>query len=110
MKDSDLRFNILTAAALGVVVILAAGTGRAADGAGVGQSAVDTSCGVSGAVTTGCDTTNAAWKACLGYQFNRWLGLEGGYVKFGDVTAAGSVGDSGENKIQMWTVGLNYEF
>jgi hypothetical protein len=61
MKDSDLRFNILTAAALGVVVSLAPGTGRAADeasglyiGAGVGQSDVDTICGVSGAVTTGC--------------------------------------------------------
>jgi opacity protein-like surface antigen len=82
MKDSDLRFNILTAAALGVVVSLALGTGRAADeasglyiGAGVGQSDVDTSCSVSGAVTTGCDTTNTAWRAYLGYQFNKWLGL-----------------------------------
>lgn len=65
MKDSDLRFNLLTAAALGVVIILAPTPGRAADeasglyiGAGVGPSDVDTSCGVADAVTTGCDTTN----------------------------------------------------
>jgi hypothetical protein len=31
MKSSDLRFNILTAAALGVVIILAPTAGRAAD-------------------------------------------------------------------------------
>jgi hypothetical protein len=60
MKDSDLLFNILTAAALGVVIILAPTAGRAAAdeasglciGAGVGQSDIDTSCGVAGAVTT----------------------------------------------------------
>ena len=54
MKDSDLRFNILTAAALGVVIVLAATASHAAAdeatgiyiGAGVRQSDVDTSCGV----------------------------------------------------------------
>jgi hypothetical protein len=62
MKDSDLRFSILTAAAFGVVIILAPIAGRAADvasglyiGAGVGQSDVDTSCGVAGAMASDCD-------------------------------------------------------
>ena len=57
MKDSDLLFNILTAAALGLVIILAPTAGRAAadeasglcTGAGVGQSDIDTSCDVAGA-------------------------------------------------------------
>lgn len=99
MKDPDLRFNILTAAALGVVIVLGPTAARvAADeasglyiGAGVGQSDADTDCAVAGAVTTGRDTTNTAWKAYLGHQFNKWIALEGGYVKFGDVNATGSV-------------------
>jgi opacity protein-like surface antigen len=99
MKDSDLRFNILVAAALGIGIVLAPTAGRAPQdeasgpyiGAGVGQSDVDTDCAVAGTETTGCDTTNTAWKAYLGYQFNKWIALEGGYVKFGDVNATGSV-------------------
>jgi hypothetical protein len=60
MKSSDLRFNILTAAALGVVIILAPTAGRAADeasglyiGARVGQSGVDTGCCAAGAMASG---------------------------------------------------------
>jgi opacity protein-like surface antigen len=113
MKDSDLLFNILTAAAFGVVIILAPTTSRAAAdeasglyiGAGVGQSDVDTSCAVPGGVTTSCDTTNTAWKAYLGYQFNKWIGLEGGYVKFGDVNASGLVGSTPVSaQTQTWGV------
>jgi hypothetical protein len=68
-----MRFNVLTATALGVVILLASTAGRTVDeasglyiGAGVGQSDVDTSCGVAGAATT-----DAACKAYLGYQFNK---------------------------------------
>jgi hypothetical protein len=85
MKHSDLLFNILTAAALGVAIIVAPTAARAAAdeatglyiGAGAGESDVDTNCAVPGAVTTGCDTRNTAWKAYLGYQFNKYLGAEG---------------------------------
>ena len=50
MKDPDLRFNILTAAALGVVIVLGPTAARVATdeasgrhiGAGVGRSDVDT--------------------------------------------------------------------
>jgi hypothetical protein len=59
VRDPDLRFNLLTAAALSVVIIVAPAAGHTADeasglyfGAGVGRSDVDTSCGVTGAVTT----------------------------------------------------------
>lgn len=93
MKDSDLRFNILTAAAFGVVIILAPTAGRAADeasglhiGAGVGQSDVDTSCGVA--------------------TLSEHLGIRGEWEKFEQVGNTAT----GERDIQMWTVGLNYEF
>ena len=78
MKDSDLLFNILTAAALGVVIILAPIGGRAAAdeasglsiGAGISQSDVDTSCGVAGAVTTGCGQNDIQmWIVGLNYKF-----------------------------------------
>lgn len=59
MQYSDLRFDILTAAALGVVIILTPSAGHAAahkafgvyPGPGLGRSNVDTSCGVAGAVS-----------------------------------------------------------
>ena len=45
-------------------------------GAGVGQSIVD-----EGAY----DDDDTAFSAFGGYQFNRWFGLEGGYVDFGEI-------------------------
>lgn len=100
MKDSELLFNTISAIAIGLVVFIAPSAGRAASddshglyiGAGVGQSDVDTSCGVAGGTISNCDTTNTAWKGYLGYQFNKWIAVEGGYTQFGDVNASGSVG------------------
>lgn len=43
-------------------------------GAGAGQSFVD---------ETGFDDEDTAFSAFGGYQFNRWFGLEAGYVDFG---------------------------
>jgi hypothetical protein len=92
MKDPDLRFNILTAAALGVVIVLGPTAARvAADeasgrhvGADVGQSDVDT----------------------VQRTLSEHLGIRGEWEKFTNV------GNSvpGQNDTQMWTVGLNYKF
>lgn len=45
-------------------------------GAGAGQSFVD---------ETGYDDEDTAFSAFGGYQFNRWFGLEAGYVDFGEL-------------------------
>jgi OOP family OmpA-OmpF porin len=110
MKASDLRFTILPAA-LGIIVTLVPITGNAAGasgpyiGAGMGRSDFDTDCAVSGAVTTECEETGTAWKAYVGFQFNNWLGVEGGYTQFGDVDATG-LGLTGtfDSKTETWGV------
>jgi hypothetical protein len=88
MKDSELLFNVISAIVLALVVTVAPGGARAAPddahglyiGADVGQSGVDTSCGVTGGAIANCATTTTAWKAYLGYQFNEWIAWEGGYT------------------------------
>ena len=125
MKDSDLRFNLLTAAALGAVIVLSHGTARAMDQAtglyiraGVGQSDVDSSRGVTGAVATGRDTTNIGWKVYPGYRFNKWLALEEGHNASpgrpaGVLVAVGTLSDGAEDiASEVWrqagAVGIEY--
>jgi uncharacterized membrane protein len=71
MNDSDLLFSVLTAAALGVVIILAPGAARAAAdeasglciGAGAGQSDVQIGNGVTG------ENDIQIWAVGLSYKF-----------------------------------------
>jgi OmpA-OmpF porin, OOP family len=43
-------------------------------------------------VPVSCDRTDTAWKAFAGYQFTRYIGIEGGYVDMGKITADGVTG------------------
>lgn len=38
-----------------------------------------------------CDTTNTTWRAYAGYQFNRHLAVEAGYVDFGKATVSATL-------------------
>lgn len=53
-------------------------------GAGAGQSQAKQYCDPStGEVIVSCDDTGTAWRLLLGYQINRYLGVEGGYLNLG---------------------------
>ena len=57
-------------------------------GAGIGQSKGMQYCDPqSGIVFTSCDDTGTAWRALVGYQLNRYLGVEGGYLDLGQFSA-----------------------
>lgn len=68
-------------------------------GGAVGQSKAKDACdGITGAGFAGsCDETDTAWKIFGGYQFNRNLGAELGYVDLGKFTASGTVGGTPAN-------------
>jgi OOP family OmpA-OmpF porin len=63
-------------------------------GAGAGLSQATDYCDPNaGAVIVTCDDTGTAWRLLLGYQINRYFGVEGGYLNLGQfnstVTQAG---------------------
>jgi hypothetical protein len=53
------------------------------------------------------DDDDFAWKAFIGFQFLPWLGVEGGYVDFGDVQGAtpGGVVTTGVDGWNVFAVG-----
>jgi opacity protein-like surface antigen len=51
-----------------------------------------------------CDDTDVGWKAFGGYQFSRYLGLEGGYVDFGKVSGTDTSSGLGELDAEGWGV------
>jgi OmpA-OmpF porin, OOP family len=55
-------------------------------GGSLGLAQYDESCENS---TVPCDDTDAGWRIFAGYQFNRWVGIEAGYVDMGKVRADG---------------------
>jgi OOP family OmpA-OmpF porin len=94
--------NTVTAAALSVVAAMAATSARAETpklideaagfyaGAGIGRSDYQDGCNSPGAVTSSCDTRDTAWKAYGGYQLNKWLSGEVGYLDFGNANYGGA--------------------
>lgn len=79
-------------------------------GAGVGRTDVDVG-GISGST----DKRDNAWKLFGGYQFNRYIAVEGGYVNLGKASVAGPQGFAtlDSNAWQVGAVGslpLNQQF
>ena len=77
-----------------VALILASALAQAQDGGfylggALGQSKFKDWC--SGASSTtffvSCNDTDTAWKLLGGYRFNRYVGVEGSYIDWGEVTA-----------------------
>ena len=57
-------------------------------GAGIGQSKGMQYCDPQPGITfTSCDDTGTAWRLLAGYQFNRYVGVEGGYLDLGEFSA-----------------------
>jgi OmpA-OmpF porin, OOP family len=74
-------------------------------GAGIGRSDYQDGCSTPGAVTTSCDTRDTAWKAYGGYQLNKWLSGEVGYVEFGNATYGGTFGGAPfTGKTETWGI------
>ena len=73
-------------------------------GAGVGQSKAIQYCEPpAGSVVQSCDDTSFAWKLLLGYQANRYLGVEVGYDYFGRYSASFvSSGAVQTNQTKTW--------
>lgn len=77
-----------------LVPALVAGTAHAAEpgfyiGASGGQTQVDQNAnefGYNGPFNIKLDDDDTGWKAYVGYNFFPWLGVEGGYVDFGNVS------------------------
>jgi len=65
----------------------------------VGQSKFKDLC--SGFTGGSCKDTDTAFRGALGYQINKYVGVEGGYVDAGKSTAT-SPGFSGEAKLTDW--------
>lgn len=57
-------------------------------GIGVGRSELKDACA---GITISCDDTDTGWKLFGGYQFNKYLGAELGYVDLGKATASGTI-------------------
>lgn len=66
------------------------GTSAGYVGLSVGRSNYDSACG------TGfdCDDHDTAWKVYTGASVNPWLGVELGYIEFGDVGRAGGMSEA----------------
>lgn len=63
-------------------------------GFSLGQATADDTCtGISGPGVS-CDDKDTAWKILGGYQFNRNLALEFGYIDLGEVSASGPGGSA----------------
>ncbi|HTS55495.1 MAG TPA: outer membrane beta-barrel protein [Burkholderiales bacterium] len=73
-------------------------------GAGAGQSKAIQYCDApAGSVVQSCDDTSFAWKLLLGYQINRYLGVEAGYDYFGRFSATFVNGGVSETTSQTKT-------
>jgi len=71
-------------------------------GGAVGQSRLKDACE---GLTIACDEKDTGWKVFAGYQFNRYLGIEGGYVDLGKASASGTitgVGVTGNAEVKGW--------
>jgi OOP family OmpA-OmpF porin len=81
-------------AVLGLACALAMSASAAAQesgfyvGATLGQSEFQDECTGSGGGFS-CDDKDSAWRVLFGYQFNRYIAVEGGYHNFGEATASG---------------------
>lgn len=64
-------------------------------GASGGVSENEDFCGDTGN-NNSCDKRDFAWKIYGGYQFLKWIGVEGGYVDLGDVDTLGPGGALGD--------------
>jgi opacity protein-like surface antigen len=53
---------------------------------------------------TSCDDTDVGWKVFGGYQFSRFLGVEGGYVDLGEASGTDTVSGLGNVDAEMWGV------
>lgn len=73
-------------------------------GGGAGQSKAIQYCEApAGSVVQSCDDTSFAWKLLLGYQINRYLGVEAGYDYFGRFSASFQNGGVTEtNQTKTW--------
>lgn len=88
----------LSGSVAGTTTAAAAPPARAQDlgfyaGAALGQAKFKDACtGITGAgFVGGCDDKDTAWKIFGGYQFHRNVGVELGYVDFGEATASGTL-------------------
>jgi len=94
-------------ATLVVVGLTLPASARAADdapgaylGISVGQTKVNDFCdGLSS-----CDDTDVGWKIFGGYQFSRFLGVEGGYVDLGEASGTDTFFGFGAIDAEAWGV------
>lgn len=114
MQHTDIVTNALTAAALAAAVMLtpsvvkAQGMGSLLDessgfyvGAGVGRANLDNPCpgGAS------CDDSGTVWKIYGGWQLNKWLSAELGYMNFPDADFHGvSGGNAYRGSVDTWGI------
>lgn len=102
MKQVKLK-NVL--AILGLAAAIGAcGPGMAQDtgfyiGAGLGQAKIDIDC--TGA--TSCDDKDNNWKIFGGYQFNKYLAFELGYIDAGEISASGPTPPFGTSSLVVET-------
>src|ERR1700687_650747 len=117
MQATTFRLKALIPGMLGIVAAIAT-TGVRAEtpqlidesrgfyaGAGIGRSDYQDGCTTPGAITTSCDTRDTAWKAYGGYQINKWLSGEVGYIEFGNATYGGAFGGAPfSGKTETWGI------
>lgn len=79
-------------------------------GLGFGYQKSDDNCPAAATAVVPCDDKGTTWKIFGGYQFNKFFGLEGGYVDLGKAEASGSITDpvfgtfSGTAEFETWGV------
>lgn len=61
-------------------------------GGHIGQASVKEFCDGVGGTGVSCEDSDTAWKALVGYQFNRNFAVELGYIDLGEVDARGPGG------------------
>jgi len=88
---------------LGLFAAAAAGPAAAQDpglylGGSVGYSQFKDSCKE---LPVPCDGEDTAWRAFGGYQFNRYVAVEGGFANLGKATGAGSLGPGAQGSFQL---------
>lgn len=121
----NLVVSIVSAAALATAGMAAASTSTVAydqnsgstgaagvfisGGLGVGTSGAKKSDYIKevGAEPNSLTTTGFAWNANIGYQFNRYVALEGGYINFGNTKATYNGVNSGSITTNLGGFGLD---
>ncbi|MBI3919113.1 MAG: outer membrane beta-barrel protein [Betaproteobacteria bacterium] len=78
-------------------------------GLGVGRNYTDLD---SGSIAGSKDEKDTAWKFFGGYQINRYIGIEGGYVDLGKASVTGVSGGNvaGKSDADLFTVNALYRF